>query len=183
MQKINYFEAIEELSVMCSRVIFLSFESTRQHLSNALKECEKIQSDATEKVCGLELSLFAEFLPPIERNTIAELCHIILNTIEKCIHIMCQKIQRPQPEKKQKIATEVKELSKLIEESVFVLKKIKKPNQTPNISEFRKKLSELRKATRAPHKKQGSYANLSYELCEELSNFFDKLIEIMLCNI
>ena len=183
MQKINYFEAIEELSVMCSRVIFLSSENTRPHLSTALKECEKIQSDATERVCSLELSLFAEFLTPIERNTIAELCHIILHTIEKCIHIMCQKIQRPQPEKKQKSATEIKELSKLIEESVFVLKKIKKPNQTPNISEFRKKLSEVRKATRAPHKKQGFYANLTYELCEELSNFFDKLIEIMLCNI
>ena len=183
MQKTNYFDDIEELSVMCSRVIFLSLESTRPHLSNALKECEKIQSTATEKVCGLELSLFAEFLPPIERNTIAELCHIILNTIEKCMYIMCQKIQRTQSERKQKSATEIKELSKLIEESVFVLKKIKKPNQTPNILDFRKKLSEVRKATRAPHKKQGSCTNLTYELCEELSNFFDKIIEIMLCNI
>ena len=183
MQKINYFEALEDLSVMCSRAIFLSFEATRPKLTEALKECEKIQQNATDKVCALEISLFAEFLPPIERHTIAELSHTALKTIEKCMYIMCQKIQRPQNEKKQKYALEITELSQIIEESVFVLKKIKKPNQTPKIYEFRKKASELKKAIRAPHKKQGSYANLTYEMCEELSNFFDKLIEIMLCNI
>ena len=183
MQKTNYFEALEELSIMCSRTIFLSFESTRPRLCNAQKECEKIQYDATKKVCEVELSLFADFLPPIERHTIAELSHIILKTIEKCIHIICQKIQRPQSEKKPKFTPEIKELSQIIEESIFMLKKIKKPNQTPKISEFREKIAYIRHAIRTPHKKQSSYANLIYDLCEELSDVFDKIIEIMLCNI
>lgn len=183
MQKINYFEALEELSVMSSRVIFLSLESTRSHLSQSLKECEKIQSDAIDKTCSLELALFTDFLTPIERHTIAQLSHIMLKSIEKCIKIICQKIQRPSSEKKQKFASEIKELSQILEDSVFVLKKIKKPNQTPPVYEFRQKIFEIRNATRTPHKKQGSYANLTYELCEELSNFFDSLIEIMLCNI
>ena len=181
MQKINYFEALEDLSIMCSRAIFLSFETTRPKLSEALKECEKIQQNATDKVCVLEISLFAEFLPPIERHTIAELSHIALKTIEKCMLIMCQKIQRPTNEKKAKY-TELTALSQIIEESISMLKKIKKPGQTPPISTFREKINEARKLLRAPHKKQGSQI-LIYELCEELSLLFDKIIEIMLCNI
>ena len=183
MQKTNYFETLEALSIECSRVIFLSLESTRARLSSALEECEKIQQIAIKKVCELDLSLFADFLPPIERNNISELGHTILVTIEKCIYIMCQKIQRPQSEKKQKYVSEIKNLSQIIEESIFMLKKIKKPNQTPKISEFREAEKEIRKVLRPTHKKQTPLSNLLYELCEQLSYMFDKIIEIMLCNI
>lgn len=183
MQKINYFEALEELCISSQRVVFLSLENSRPRLTNSLKECEKIQQDAIDTLCALELSLFAEFLPPLERNTIAELAHSLMKIIEKSIYIMCQKIQRPTNDKKQKYSSDIKTLSAIIEESVFVLKKIKKPNQTPDIATFRKTLTELRKSTRQAHKKQNFHAFLAYELCEELSNCFDKMIEIMLCNL
>ena len=182
MQKINYFESLETLAQACSRVIFLSLENTRSKLINHLKECEKIQLDATQSACDTELSLFADFLPPIERHTIAELSHSLLEIIEKSIHIMCQKIQRTPSEKKSKYASDIKILAQIIEDSIAMLKKIKKPNQTPKISEFREKVLEIRKSLRAPHKKQGSQL-LIYELCEDLSKLFDKIIEIMLCNI
>lgn len=183
MQKINYFEALEELFTSAQRVVFLSLDNSRSRLSNSLKECEKIQQAATDSVCSLELALFAEFLPPLERNTIAETAHILLNVIEKSIRIMCQKMQRPSNEKKQKNALYIKELSAILEQSIFMLKKIKKPNQVPDVTSFRKTLSELRKSMRQQHKKQGSHLQLNYDLCEELSNCFDKIIEIMLCNI
>ena len=96
---------------------------------------------------------------------------------------MCQKIQRPQSEKKQKYVSEIKNLSQIIEESIFMLKKIKKPNQTPKITEFREAEKEIRKVLRPTHKKQTPLSNLLYELCEQLSYMFDKIIEIMLCNI
>lgn len=183
MQKMNYFEVLEELCINSQRVVFLSLEGSRPRLASSLKECEKIQQDATDTLCSLELSLFAEFLPPLERNTIAELAHSLVKIIEKSIYIMCQKIQRPSNDKKQKYATDIKALSAIIEESVFVLKKIRKPNQTPDVAKFRSTLFELRKSTRQAHKKQSLYATLTYELCEEMSNCFDKIIEIMLCNV
>ena len=182
MQKINYFEALETLAQECSRAIFLSLENTRSKLINALKECEKIQLKATQSVCDLEMLLFSDFLPPIERHTIAELSHSLLDIIEKTIYIMCQKIQRPPSEKMQKYASELKEISQMIEESVAMLKKVRKPNQTPDISKFREKIHETRKVLRVPCKKQSSQP-LIYELCEDISKLFDKIIEIMLCNI
>ena len=182
MQKINYFEALEELATLCSRAIFLSLESTRSHLINHLKECEKIQRDAVQKACDTELVLFSDFLPPIERHTIAELLHSALRIIEKCIYVMCQKIQRNASERKAKYADEITLLSQITEESVLMLKAIKKPDQTPRTVEFRETLLRTRKLLRAPHKKQGSQL-LIYELCEELSSFFDKIIEVMLKNL
>ena len=182
MQKINYFEALEALSQECSRAIFLSLDNTRSRLLISLKECEKIQLDATRSLCDLEALLFVDFLPPIERHTIAELSHSLLEIIEKCIRIMCQKIQRPPSEKKQKYASDLKALSQMIEESIAMLKKIKKPNQTPDMLKFREKALELKKSLRTPHKKQSPQV-LIYELCEDMSRLFDKIIEIMLCNI
>ncbi len=182
MQKTNYFEVLDELAKDCSRAIFLSLENVRSRLISSLKECEKIQLDALRKSCELELSLFGDFLPPIERHTIAELSHKLLKIIEKCIYIMCQKIQRPSNERKAKYNAELKALSQIIEESISMLKKIKKPGQTPNLNEFRKKVTETRKMLRAPHKKQGPQL-LIYELCEDISDLFDKIVEIMLCNI
>ena len=63
------------------------------------------------------------------------------------------------------------------------IKKIKKPNQTPKAKEFRETLLSARKIARNTQKRQSPSSLCMNELREELSDCFDKIIEIMLCNI
>ena len=102
--------------------------------------------------------------------------------------ILGQKSQRMGYDKSFKEYEVCVELSKLIEESVSMLKKIKKPNQMPKAEEFRKLLNSSRSASRLSSKKQSSTLaedcrDKEAELREELSDCFDGIIEIMLCNI
>ena len=183
MQKNNYFEALEELASLSTRAVFLTSSSTRTLMQQSLCELEEIEATATKKICELELSLFNDFLPPLERHSIAEVAHSIGRVIEKSCLIVYQKSLRAGYDKRTKASEVCIILSELIEDSIKMLKKIKKPNQNPKLTEFRNKLLLARKAARAPQKRQGSLSALSGELREELSDCFDKIIEIMLCNI
>ena len=183
MQKTNYFELLEELSLLCSRAVFLAVNSTRAIIQKALAECTELQEQSTKKICELELALFTDFLPPLERQSIAKAAHGMSSVIEKCSHIIFQKTQRTGYDKRAKAPDACITLSQMLEESVRLLKKIKKPNQTPRLNEFRETLNASRKASRVSQKRQGAYSLLLCELREELSDCFDKVIEIMLCNI
>jgi uncharacterized protein Yka (UPF0111/DUF47 family) len=183
MQKINYFELLEELSVLSARAVYLTSCKSRAQLQRSLTEISSIESKATLILNGLEEALFKDFLPPLERRSIAEAGHRLCKTIWSSAMILGQKSQRMGYDKSFKEYEVCVELSKLIEESVSMLKKIKKPNQTPKAEEFRKLLNSSRSASRLSSKKQSSTQNLFCELREELSDCFDGIIEIMLCNI
>lgn len=183
MQKNNYFEILEELAALSTRAVFLTSVSTRTLLQQSLCELESIQARAIEKICALEHLLFNDFLPPLERHSIAEASHSICRVIEKCYHVIYQKILRAGYDKRAKSTDSCLALAELIEDSVRLLKKIKKPNQIPKLEEFRKKLLLARLASRTPQKRQGNTNHHLNEIREELSDCFDKIIEIMLCNI
>lgn len=183
MQKNNYFELLEELASLSTRAVFLTSSSTRTLIQQSLCELEELQAAATERICRLESSLFNDFLPPLERHSIAEVSHSIGRVIEKSCFIVYQKSLRAGYDKKAKVNDVCLTLAEHIEDSIKMLKKIKKPNHSPRLAEFRKELLSARKASRAPQKRQGSLNTLLGELREELSDCFDKIIEIMLCNI
>lgn len=183
MQKNNYFERLEELSSLCVRAVYISSASTRPLIQSALREIKELQEQATDKICELEFTLFDDFLPPLERQSIAEAAHAMGRIIEKCYCVIFQKSQRSGYDKKIKVSDSCIALSELIDDAVSLLKKIKKPNQAPKILEFRKALLAARQASRTPQKRQGSACWGLNELREELSRCFDKIIEIMLCNI
>ena len=183
MQKINYFEILEEISLLCTRAVFLTTSNTRALLQKSLSECHKIQEECLQKICMLEIYLFTDFLPPLERRSMAEAAHGMANVIECSHQIIFQKLQRTGYDKRSKEQENHLKLAKILEESVSLLKKIKKPNQTPKIKEFREILLNMRKNTKNAQKKQSPSSLGITELREELSNCFDKIIEIMLCNI
>lgn len=183
MQKTNYFELLEELSSLCTRAVFLATSSSRQLLQKAQTEISSLESRASEMICSLELSLFTDFLPPLERRSIAEAAHQMSRVIESSAHVIFQKIQRPSYDKRSKDSDVSLKLAELLEKELSLLKKIKKPNQTPDIIKFRRILNEARVLSRTSQKKQSPYAISLSELREELSNCFDAIIEIMLCNI
>ena len=183
MQKINYFELLEELSVLCTRAVFLASENTRSQLQKALNECSALQEECMARICELESFLFTDFLPPLERRSIAEAAHGMGRIIERSHQIILRKLQRSSYDKRAKEKEVCIILSELLEKSVKMLKKIKKPNQIPKIREFRELLLSARKSARSSQKKQSPSSLYMTELREELSDCFDKIIEIMLCNI
>lgn len=183
MQKINYFELLEEISVLCSRSVFLASSSTRTLLQRALTESIEIQEKYSKKLCILEEFLFTDFLPPLQRRSIAEAAHEMGKVIYCSHKVIIQKLQRSGYDKRPKEPDVCIKLAELIEESVGLLKKIKKPDQTPKIAEFRELLISSRSSARPIQKRQSSSSLLMNELREELSDCFDKIIEIMLCNI
>ena len=183
MQKINYFALLEELSVLCSRAVFLAAESNRSQLQKALSEISSIENQATNKLCELENALFKDFLPPLERRSIAEAGHRLCKVISHSAQILGKRAQRASYDRRPREPDVCITLSELLEESVMMIKKIKKPNQMPKIKEFREILNKARISSRSTQKKQNSTALLLSELREDISDCFDGIIEIMLCNI
>ena len=107
-----------------------------------------------------------------------------MGRIIECSHqIIFQKLQRSGYDKRIKEQEIYIKLAQILEESVGLLKKIKKPNQTPKAKEFREILFSLRNSSRSTQKRQSPSSLCMNELREELSDCFDKIIEIMLCNI
>jgi hypothetical protein len=183
MQKINYFELLEDISVLCGRAVFLASGNTRLLLQKSLSECQTLQSECAKKICELESFLFTDFLPPLERRSIAEAAHGMGKIVECSYQTIFQKLQRSGYDKRSKEPEICLKLAEILEESVKLLKKIKKPNQLPRAEEFREILILARKTERSSQKRQSSSSLCMAELREELSDCFDKIIEIMLCNI
>ena len=183
MQKINYFEILEEISLLCTRAVYLTSSSTRPALQKSLLEGTELQKQCIQKISTLEGFLFTDFLPPLERRSIAEAAHEMGKIIERSNQIIFQKLQRSGYDKRARDTADFIRLAEIIEESVGLLKKIKKPNQIPKSKEFREILSSSRITSKSYQKKQSPSSLCQAELREELSNCFDKIIEIMLCNI
>ena len=183
MQKINYFEILEEISLLCTRAVYLTSGNSRSALQKSLLECRELQKQCIQKISSLEDFLFTDFLPPLERRSIAEAAHGMGRIIECSNQTIFQKLQRSGYDKRAKEADVCIKLAEILEESVGLLKKIKKPNQTPKTKEFRESLQSSRHASKSYQKKQSPSSLCTAELREELSNCFDRLIEIMLCNI
>lgn len=183
MQKINYFEILEEISLLCTRSVYLTSGNTRSSLQKSLLECKELQKQCIQKISTLEDFLFTDFLPPLERRSIAEAAHGMGRVIEYSNQTIFQKLQRSGYDKRAKESDVCIKLAEILEESVGMLKKIKKPNQTPKSKEFREILLNSRNTSKSYQKKQSPSSLCQAELREELSNCFDRIIEIMLCNI
>ena len=94
MQKINYFELLEEISVLSTRAVFLAAGNSRSILQKSIVECQMLQEQSSEKICAIENFLFTDFLPPLERRSIAEAAHGMGKIIDCSYQVIFQKLQR-----------------------------------------------------------------------------------------
>lgn len=190
MPKLNYFDSLERLAIFCSRAVFISCSSQKVASANELAH---LRIAADKCVCELERALFSDFMPPLERRSIAECAHALARVLEKCNEISNHRgCKNFLAEKKNKEAELCIRLAQLIEENIFRLRKIKKPDELPDLIGFRKLLCEARTAHACMQKKlcSGAYSkssqqlhSLTAELRCELSRCFDSIVEIMLNNI
>lgn len=190
MPKLNYFDALERLSLLSSRAVFIACSPAKD---SSHSEIVSLRHSADKTVCELEKALFADFMPPLERNSIAACAHSLERIMEKCAEILNYRSSKNFfGEKKNKEAELCIRLAQSIEENIFRLRRIKKPEETPDFIGFRKLLAEARSAHASLQKRvsSGLYPrsaqqtlNLIGRLRCELSRCFDDIIEIMLNNI
>ena len=190
MPKINYFDSLERLGVLCNRAVFLSCSTVR---ASGTGEFVTLRHSADKIICELEKTLFSDFMPPLERASIAACAHSLGRIIDKCAEILNYRSAKYFfGEKKNKEAELCIRLAQLIEENIFRLRRIKKPEELPDFLGFRKLIFEARTAHTLVQRKlnSGVYPrtaiqslSLIGQLRCELSHCFDDIIEIMLNNI
>lgn len=187
MAKYNYFDALEALSRNARSAVNIACAEKR---SDKKAEISELRSNSEGTLLALEAALFAEFLPPLERDGIAEYAHCLLDVISAAIEYAS--FSSSLPYAKCGEAALCVELSGKIHEATFILRKLRNPGEMPDIKGFREKLSLSldahtndisRLRTSAVPKGYDSLLQSAGKLRRELSRSFDKLIEIMLNNI
>lgn len=189
MAKYNYFDILERLSDMAYNAVN---NACSDKYPEKKESFEKLRSELNSIVLDLEKSLFGDFLPPLERNNIAEYAHSLSDIVTSANeyisirHKLCCPAERfAEPQLCIILANEIKE-------ATFILRKIKKSGQMPDLKRFREVLRAAEEAHSADlSKMQVSVLPKAYEriityagnLRTELSATFDTLIEIMLNNI
>ena len=188
MAKYPYFEALETLSALASQAVKIAgtdaFKKEKETLS-------AIRLSRDKTVCELEDALFCDFLPPLERDSIAATAHSLSRVIDCASDLALSKIHTSLslPNEEARICIL---LAEQLEQDIGLLRTIRKPSELPSLREFRGLLAEARAAhaTMLGRVASGAFPRHAAEtiiLCgklrSELSRAFDELVEIMLNNI
>ena len=188
MNKIDYFDCLVKISELSEKAVILASDN-----SIKTETATKLREQCDKYVCELEDALFADFLPPLERNSIAACAHSLSRVVEKANELTTYKenAKIPLGYKNEECDVCVK-LAAELKKYTSILKTIRKPTETPDIEGFRRLLDEGRTANKNFLKKTRynaipsstmSISILTARLRFELSRAFDDLIEIMLNNI
>ena len=188
MAKYPYFEALETLSALVSQAVRIActdaFKKERETLA-------AIRPLRDKTVCELEDALFADFLPPLERDSIAATAHCLSRVMDCASDLALSKMHFsvPLPNEEAQICIL---LAEQLERDIALLRTIRKPSEMPSLREFRELLAQARTAhgTMLGRVSSGAFPRYAAEtiiLCgklrSELSRAFDELVEIMLNNI
>ena len=188
MAKYPYFEALEALSTLVCEAVRIACTDTLQKEKRALSDLRLARD---KSVCELEDALFSDFLPPLERDSIAASAHCLSRVIDCASDLALAKMHfaLALPNEEARICIL---LAEQLSRDIALLRTIRKPSEMPSLREFRTLLSEARAAHGAMLARVSSgafprYAAETILLCgklrSELSRAFDELVEIMLNNI
>ncbi len=188
MKKNNYFDILEILASNSMDAVKLAI--SQKDGTAAGRICD-LQKDAYSVITSLERLLFEDYLPPLERDGIAAYSHALLRVIDAANDRAA--LSRPNPHR---LPTDEEnlclELASQIKENTSILRKLKKPEEIPDIRRFRELLHKCRvfhskelesvASGKTPRSLAESILSTG-RLRLELSRCFDKLLEIMLNNI
>ena len=189
MVKYNYFEKLEQLSTLAESAVRLTCDNIphrdTQDLSNLRRASDRL-------ICELEDTLFSDFLPPLERESIAACAHCLSRVMDQASELLSYLALLPPAARVNEEGTVCIRLASHIRSSIALLPKIRKPDELPDAQGFRQLLSEGREAHAAMLTKlhagvlprsSAQAIILTGRLRSELSHAFDELVEIMLNNI
>ena len=188
MTKYDYFKALESLSKNALNAVkYACSEKPRSFQKNLLN----IRTEANDTLISLEKSLFEDFLPPLERDSIVAYAHSLKNLTDVAGEHLSLCAALPSKRKSEE-ETLCISLASHINDSTSILRTIKKARALPEISEFRKIAQSALSAHYSDIAKINSGSlpasclnciSSAGNLRAALSECFDTLVEIMLDNI
>ena len=187
--KYDYFETLEQLSLHASDAVKLACTQTPKSDAQSISS---IRKRADRLICELEDTLFSDFLPPLERETIAGCAHSLSRVVDQAAELFCHMTYASPIEKPNEEGKICLELCEKMVASIALLRRIRKPDELPDIQGFRALLSEGRRAHGAMlsrihsgilPKSAAQTVILTGRLRAEISRAFDELVEMMLNNI
>ena len=184
--KYNYFDDLESLSSLSLSAVSLACgRSTDTDLPELRRECDRL-------VCSIEDALFSDFLPPLERDGIAAVAHCLSRIIDRSAELMSDSCSTASFMQKNEEAHVCIKLASSLKDGIFMLRKIKKTSDCPDLCGYRALLCEGRQSHKrmlaALRKGEISKVHretviLTSRLRIELSEAFDRTVEVMLNNI
>ncbi len=192
MVKLDYFNVLEELSQNVLTAVKYACSEGRGDERDIISQL-RIESD--KKICALEDALFSDFIPPLQRDSIAAFAHCLSRVIDRTADYTAELITLKKyctARLNNEEATVCVELARMIAESTVMLRGVRSADKTPDLKKFRENLWRGREAHNAEFVKlnSGSIPRscaqiiiTTGKLRLELSRCFDELVEVMLNNI
>lgn len=184
--KYNYFDDLEALSALSLSATSLACGREKNlNISELRRECDRL-------VCKIEDTLFSDFLPPLERDGIAAVAHCLSRVVDRSSELLSDPYATASFMLGNEEADVCVKLAEELREGIIMLRRIKKPSEYPNICGYRELLCKGRLSHRhmlsavrtgAVSKCHREAIILTARLRTELSEAFDRLIEVMLNNI
>ena len=208
MTRPNYFLMLEELSKSACEAVSIACAhplsgeksgASASHGTGKTKSKEKdkerlceIRQRGDKMICGLEDSLFSDFIPPLQRDNIAALAHgfwrIISRASDHFNTSPCRQNGGVQNDEERLCVV----LCEKLMQNTAMLREIRNPEKTPSLTEFRATLRRAGEAHSAYLSQISAgvvprscalRAFSTARLRVEISRCFDGLIEVMLGNI
>ena len=186
--KYHYFETLEQL---CDSVVTVVSMACGEKAADPKTVCE-LRRRCDRQICELEDALFSDFLPPLERDNIAACAHALSRVVDQAIELIGNSATYSGAGKPTEEGAVCIRLAAALKSAVSMLRRIRKPNETPDIQGYRALLGEGRSAHTAMLQKlhtgmlprsAAQKIILTGRLRAELSHSFDELVEVMLGNI
>ena len=184
MLKYDYFSLIQDLS---DNAIDAVRQACQKHAKSS-RSISSLQSDCLKLLCNLESALFSDFLPPLDRASIAEYAHTLYSLSECALVYYLSKPHQYSTPFTKPFDTDCLLLCDALSSEISILSGIKKSSATPKLLDFREKKSKLLKSLcdsklhltlpSSPHLFAAQQA-----LLFAISDVFDALVIIILKNI
>ena len=186
MVKYNYFEKLEQISALAEEAVKLACGGGEaESISKVRKSCDRL-------ICELEDALFSDFLPPLDRDNIAGCAHSLSRVVDQASELYCNGAFLSMNSKQNEEGRICIRLAEELNSAISMLRRIRKPDELPNVQGYRRLLCEGRSAhtnmltrlhTGILPRSCAQAIIQTGKLRTELSRCFDELIEIMLNNI
>ena len=184
--KYNYFDDLEALSALSLSATSLACGREKGlNISELRRECDRL-------ICKIEDTLFSDFLPPLERDGIAAVAHCLSRVVDRSSELLSDPYATTPFMRSNEEAAVCIRLAEALKDGIFMLRRIRRPSECPDICGYRELLCEGRQSHKrmlaAVRRGEVSKCHretiiLTSRLRTELSEAFDRLIEVMLNNI
>ena len=197
MAKTDYFEMLESLADLVLEAVSAACASCKIDEHVREKKLSELHLKCEISVCELETKLFSDFIPPLQRDSIATYAHSLSRVVDRASDLCVSGVKNRSTifngACDESHTREVCiRLAEKIVENTKLLRRLRSPSCVLEVSDFRSTLRQGREASaRELHKVRCGVlpalcADSIYgaeRLRYELSYCFDKLVEIMLNNI